>query len=309
MKIVILDRETLGADLDLRVLEKFGEVKSYPKTLPSETAERVKGQNIILTNKVVINRDILENSSDMKLICITATGMNNVDLKSAEEFGIEVKNVAGYSTESVVQHTFATLFYLLENLNYHNSFVKSGEWRESRLFTDVSKPFFELAGKKFGVIGLGTIGKRVGEVAKAFGCEVVYYSTSGKNSSSDFKRVELNELLSTSSVISVHSPLNPQTENLLNYENMQQIKDGSVILNMGRGGIINEEDIAKTIESREILFGLDVTSVEPLPAENPLNRVLQNGKLFITPHIAWTSIEARKKLLEGVVKNIEDFLK
>ncbi len=308
IKIVILDGDTLGNDISLENIKKFGELKIYDKTAPNETMDRVRGFDIVLSNKVVIDREILSNSPDLKLICITATGMNNVDLESAKEFGVEVKNVAGYSTESVVQHTFSTILYLLESLKYHDGFVKSGEWSERQLFTNVSRPFFELSGKRFGIVGLGTIGKRVGAVAEAFGCEVVYYSTSGKNSSGQFKRIELDELLSTCKVISIHSPLNSQTESLLNYENMKNISDGSIVINMGRGGIIDEEAIAKTIEERDILFGLDVTSKEPLPEENPLNRVLQSDKLFITPHIAWTSIEAREKLIEGVATNIEEFL-
>jgi lactate dehydrogenase-like 2-hydroxyacid dehydrogenase len=308
LKLVILDGDTLGEDLDLSLFSQFGEVTIYGKTSPAERIERVADSDIVITNKVVIDRDVMRASPNLKLISITATGMNNVDLEEAKNRGIVVKNVAGYSTESVVQHTFATLLYLLENLNYHDNFVKSGDWRESKLFTNVSKPFFEISGKRFGIIGLGTIGERVGEVAEAFGAEVIYFSTSGKNSSNKFKRVELDELLKTSQIVSIHSPLNERTSGLLNRENINLLQDNSILLNMGRGGIIDERDLAEAIEKQKIYVGLDVTSKEPLPEDNPLSKVLDRENLFITPHIAWTSIEAREKLLAGVIEGIRDFL-
>jgi glycerate dehydrogenase len=310
LKITILDGETLG-EVDFSPLKRFGEVETievFGQTFPEETFNRIVDSDIVITNKVVISRKMMLKASRLQLIYITATGMNNVDLESAREFGITVKNVAGYSTESVVQHTFATLFHLVEKLDFYGNFVKSGEWTKSKLFTNVSKPFMEISGKRFGIIGLGAIGRRVGEVAEAFGCEVVYYSTSNQNNSNRFQKLTLEELLKTSEIISVHAPLNEKTAGLLNSENMKLIKDGSVVLNMGRGGIIDEADLSEVIETRNILVGLDVISKEPIPKENPLYKVLQNENLFITPHIAWTSIEARERLLSAVISGIKDFI-
>jgi lactate dehydrogenase-like 2-hydroxyacid dehydrogenase len=307
-KIVVLDGDTLGKDVDLGFLSKFGDVKIYGRTLPEETAERISDAEIVLTNKVILDREILENAKSLKLIQITATGMNNVDLYSANEFGIAVKNVAGYSTESVVQHTFSVLFYLLGSLKYQDNFVREGAWTNSGIFTNVQNPFWEISGKTFGVIGFGTIGKRVAEVASIFGAKVIYYSTSGKNSSEKFEQVSLKELLEKSDVISIHAPLNDQTKSLLNKDNLHLIANGKVLLNMGRGGIVNEVDIADEVEKRNILFGTDVASTEPLPKENPLQRIMNRSNVFITPHIAWASIEARKKLLQIVERNISNFL-
>jgi lactate dehydrogenase-like 2-hydroxyacid dehydrogenase len=307
LKIVVLDGDTLGEDIDLGVLSQFGETSIYGRTSPQQVEKRIQDCEIVITNKVVLNREVLQNAKQLKLIQITATGINNVDLESAKEFDIEVKNVAGYSTESVVQHTFSTLFYLIGSLGFRNEFVKSGDWTESGLFTNMENPFWEISGKQFGIIGLGTIGQRVGEVAKAFGSEVAYYSTSGKNNSDEFKQMELQELLETSDIISIHAPLNENTKALLNKDNLHFIKDGSVLMNMGRGGIIDEDDLADEVKKRNILVGLDVISTEPISYENPLNKVIENENIFITPHIAWASIEARQRLLNTVIRNIQSF--
>ncbi|BBG64718.1 D-3-phosphoglycerate dehydrogenase [Hydrogenimonas sp.] len=195
MKIVFLDAVTLGEDVDLDVFETFGEVEVYGKTAPEERAARCRDADIIVTNKVVIDREIIDGSPSLKLVCVAATGMNNVDLEYAAQKGIEVKNVAGYSTHSVVQHTFAMLFYLMEKLPYYDNYVKSREWSRSGIFTCIDRPFHELRGKQWGIIGLGTIGKEVAKVAEAFGATVVYYSTSGKNEDPFYPRMELDTLL------------------------------------------------------------------------------------------------------------------
>ena len=308
MKIIILDARTLGDDIDLTVFNRFGEVDSYPSTKPELTGERIKGADIVITNKVVIDKPLMDATPSLKLICVAATGMNNVDLDYAREKGIAVKNVAGYSTESVVQVTFSQVMYLLNQHFYYDSFAKK-EWRNSDIFTNLDRPFYELAGKRWGIIGLGTIGRRVAEVAQAFGCEVVYYSTSGKNTTMDFIRVELDELLTSCHIISVHAPLNPQTQNLIDYEKLSLIRDGGIILNLGRGGIINEADLAKIIDERPVYAGVDVVTKEPIAAGNPLLHVRHKERLTITPHVAWTSIEARNRLLAGIVSNIETFVK
>lgn len=308
MKIAILDRATLGNDVDVSIFEQFGELIVYDMTSEEQTQDRVKDVDIVLTNKVVINSSQMDNSS-MKLICITATGMNNVDLQYAKQKNIAVKNVAGYSSSSVAQVAFSMIFHFVTKLDYYKSYVDNGNWQKSPIFTHIDKPFYELDNKRVGVIGLGDIGRNFAKKAKAFDCEVVYYSTSGKNSNSEYKRVELDELLSTSDIISIHCPLNENTQDLLNYENMSKMKDKAILLNLGRGGIINEEDLAKILDEKEIYVGIDVVSKEPILEDNPLLKVENKQRLLLTPHIGWASIEARTRLLEMVADNIREFLK
>ncbi|MDN5128958.1 D-2-hydroxyacid dehydrogenase [Aliarcobacter butzleri] len=307
MQIVILDRATLGFDIDVNIFSKFGNVTSYDSTKENETAQRVKNADIVLTNKVVIGKNEIDNSN-IKLICITATGMNNVDLEYAKEKNIAVKNVAGYSTSSVVQVGFSMILYFVQKLNYYKKYVDEGNWQKNELFTHIDEPFFELDKKRVGIIGLGEIGRNFAEKAKAFDCEVVYYSTSGKNSNSEYKSISLEELLKTSDIISIHAPLNENTKNLLTYENMKNMKDGAILLNLGRGGIINENDLAKLIDEKEIYCGSDVVSKEPIEESNPLLKVKNKNRLLLTPHIGWASIEARTRLVNMVAKNIEDFI-
>lgn len=309
MNIVILDAKTLGNDIDLSALDQFGKVVRYETTDPSETYERIRNATVVITNKVVINRLHMQRCPLLKLICVAATGMNNVDLDTAAQIGIEVRNVAGYSTQSVVQHTFAMALYLLEKMAYYDKTVKSGDWSRSGLFTDVSRPFFEISGKKWGIIGLGEIGKGVAKVAAAFGAEVSYYSTSGANRNADYPQQSLEALLGSCDIISIHAPLNDATHNLLNASNLSLLKEESILLNLGRGGIINETDLAQELESRNIYAGLDVVEKEPIPTDNPLLQIEAQERLLITPHIAWTSREARVKLLEGIVENIKTFFR
>ena len=309
MEIVFLDAKTLGSDVSLEKIKEFGTLTIYETTLPHQTKERISSADIVITNKVVIDKELMQSAKNLKLICVAATGMNNIDLDAAKEFGIEVKNVAGYSTNSVVQHTFAMLFYLLEHLRYYDEFVKSGAWEQSQIFTNVSRPFYEIKDKKWGIIGLGAIGKEVARVATSFGANVSYYSTSGQNKDASYPHRELDELLLSSDIISIHAPLNEKTKNLLNASNLSLLKEKAILLNLGRGGIINETDLAKIIDEKEIYAGLDVTSKEPLPKSSPLMQIKHKERLFITPHIAWTSIEARKKLIEGIYQNIKEFVR
>ncbi|QHG92010.1 D-2-hydroxyacid dehydrogenase [Sulfurimonas sp. CVO] len=308
MKIVLLDTLTFG-DTDLSAFFELGDVEIFKTTSAEQTQERITNADIIVTNKVVITDEHMQNTPTIKLICVAATGMNNVDLKAAKERGIEVKNVSGYSTDSVIQHTFSMLFYLIGHSKYYDECVKSGEYAKSPIFTDVSKPFFEIKNKKWGIIGLGEIGRGVARVARAFGAEVSYFSTSAQNSSNEFNRVELEELLQTSDIISIHAPLNEKTLNLLGYEQLLICKDGVVVLNLGRGGIIDEDAVAEIIDKKNISFGLDVLSKEPMKQNHPLLNVKNQENLYITPHIAWTSIEARELLIAGVIENIKTFLK
>ena len=307
MKIVILDRATLGFDIDMSIFETLGEVESYDVTNETQTINRVKNADIVITNKVVISKEVMDNSN-LKLICISATGMNNVDLEYAKQKNIQVKNVAGYSSSSVVQLAFSMIFQIVQKLDYYKKYVDEGNWQKSQIFTHIDKPFFELDGKKVGIIGLGDIGRNFAKKASAFDCEVMYFSTSGKNYNSEYKQVSLDELLSTCDIIGIHCPLNENTKDLLNYENMKNIKDGAILLNLGRGGIINEANLAKIIDEKEIYCGIDVVSVEPILEDNPLLKVKNKDRLLLTPHIGWASVEARNRLVQMVAKNIEEFI-
>ncbi len=303
MRIVFLDALTLG-DVNFDRFKKFGDVIIYQTTSPNETLKRVKDADIVVTNKVVINKEVMDNSN-IKFIQIAATGMNNVDLEYAKKKGIIVKNVAGYSTNSVIQHTFALVLSLLNRICYFDKYTRES-YPDSKIFTHIVN-WFEINGKTWGIIGLGEIGRGVANLAKSFGAEVIYYSTSGKNQNSNFKRVDLEELLKTSDIISIHAPLNENTKNLLNKNNLNLIKNGAILVNVGRGGIINEKDLSEILEKKDIFVGLDVFEKEPIDKNNPLLKF--KDKTILTPHVAWTSKEARKKLMDGIYRNIEEFIK
>ena len=304
MKIVLLDALTFG-ETDLSGFDSLGEVTVFQTTSSEQVQERITNCDVIVTNKVVITNQHMADTPTLKLICVAATGMNNVDLNAAKEKNIKVKNVAGYSTDSVIQHTFSMLFYLVGHSRYYDESVKDGSYSKSPIFTDISHPFFEIKGKKWGLIGLGAIGRGVANIAKAFGAEVFYHSTSGRNATDDYKRVTLDELLKTCDIITIHAPLNEQTNNLLDYEQLLTCKDGAVVLNLGRGGIINEDAVAKIVDEKNIYFGLDVLSKEPMVENHPFLSVKNANKLYVTPHIAWASVEARDKLIALVIENIK----
>ena len=306
-KIVVLDGKTLG-NVDYIKLNEFGQVIYYDLTLKDDVADRIKDANIILTNKVVLNRENLKDASQLELICETATGYNNIDIEYARENNIVVTNVNGYSTTTVAQHTFAMLLHLYDNINYFDNFIKSGEYSKSGMFTNLEMPYKDLCGKIWGIVGLGNIGKRVAKIAQAFGARVVYYSTSGKNADSDYARVEFDSLLKQCDIISIHAPLNEKTEGLMNYEAFTKMKKDSVLINVARGPIVVDEDLARAIDE-EIIGGaaLDVFKVEPIPAENPLLKVKNKKRLVLTPHIAWASEEARNRLFTDVLENISAY--
>lgn len=309
MKIVCLDADTLGNDVDLdAVFGKFGEFVSYNMTEANQTVQRLQNADIVLTNKVLITKDVIA-QTNLKLICVTATGVNNIDLEAAKEANIPVKNVAGYSTNSVAQQTFANILAIRNSTSYYENYGKNSDgWAKSPIFVNLDRPIFELSGKRFCVVGLGTIGLEIAKIAQAFGCDVCYYSTSGNNSNSKFKRVSFKEALQCD-IISIHAPLNENTKNLFDANALNQLKDGAMLVNSGRGGIVNEEYMAKLIDEREIYFVTDVLEKEPIRADHPLLKVKNKDRLMITPHIAWASVEARKKLIELSAKNIEDFIK
>ena len=309
MKIVCLEANCLGDDVDLTCLEEFGEVTVYGLSTATETPERVKDAEVIVVNKVPMNTSTLSGAKNLKVICVTATGTNIIDTEYTNARGITVMNVKGYSTEAVVQHTFALLFYVYENLSYYDHFVKSGAYVKNDIFSHFDKKFFELKGKTWGIIGLGEIGRGVAKIAEAFGCNIIYYSTSGKNNDSEYTRVTLDELLSQSDIVSIHAPLNDQTKDLIGAAEFNKMKDTAVLMNLGRGSIVNEADLAKALENDKIAAAaLDVLANEPMAADNPLLRIQDSTKLIITPHIAWAAVETRRRVVEEVCLNMRAYL-
>ena len=308
MKIVFLDRSTLGYDISIEKFNALGEVISYDITTPNETLSRIKDADVVVTNKVVISKEMMQ-QSQLKLICVAATGMNNIDLEFAQQSNIPVKNVAGYSTNSVAQLTFSLVLKFMQHLDFYDNYVKEGNWQKSPIFTNIDRPFHELEGKSWGIIGLGTIGQKVASIASAFDCKVCYYSTSGLNSNPNYEQKSLEALLNSCDIISIHSPLNEKTLNLLNKNNMNLLKEKAIVINVGRGGIINEADLAFMVDSKEIYFGMDVASKEPIEQDSPLLHIKNKERLVLTPHIAWASIEARERLVEGIYNNIVEFSK
>ena len=309
MKVVALERMSIGEDIDLSGFEQFGEFVTYELSTKDQIEERAKGAEVIIINKLPINEETIANLNELKLVVLTATGTDNVDINYCASRGIEVRNVKGYSTSVVVQHTFASLFYVLEKLNYYDNYVKSGEYIKSPIFNHFDEKFWELDGKVWGIVGLGNIGRGVADVAKAFGCKVIYYSTSGRNSNSDYDRVELDELLEQSDIISIHAPLTPETRNLFNRDLFKKMKKSAYLVNMGRGPIVNEEDLVEALNNNEIAgAALDVLCKEPMAEDNPLLKIQDSRKLLITPHIAWASVEARQRLIDLDVENIKSYL-
>jgi glycerate dehydrogenase len=307
MKIVILDALTYG-DTPLAGFESLGEVTIYKTTSAEETCERVKDAEVIVTNKVVINDAVMEAAPSLKLICVAATGTNNIDHEAAARHGIVVKNVAGYSTDAVVQHTFSMLFYLMGHSRYYDEYVKSGSWQKEAVFAHIGPSFSELRGKTWGIIGLGEIGRNVARVASAFGANVCYHSTSGKNENSEYEKTTLSRLIENSDIITIHAPLNSSTENLISHSELLQMKDGAVLLNLGRGGIVDEDALSVIIDVKPIFVGLDVLAKEPMKTAHPLLSIQHPERLYITPHIAWTSREARERLIAATIENIKTFV-
>ena len=308
MKIVFLDVKTIGEDIDLSGYEALGEVVKYDFSTPEQARERTRDADVIILNKVEINEKSIGDADKLKLVCVTATGTNNLDKEYLAERGIAWRNVAGYSTETVAQHTFALLFYLFEKLSYYDDYVKSEKYIGDVSFTHFDHVFHELTGKTWGIIGLGNIGRRVADIAKMFGCHVIYYSTSGKNSQPGYERVEFEELLEKSDIVSVHAPLTDETQGLMDAKAFSKMKESAIFLNLGRGPIVVEKDLADALDNGDIAAaGLDVLSVEPMREDNPLRRIKDSEKLIITPHIAWASVEARTRLMEIILGQIKEF--
>ena len=305
MKIVFLDAATLG-DTSLAPIARLGELVCYPNSTPQEARERVAGCEVLIVNKIKVDRPLLDAAPSLRLVCEAATGVNNIDLDACAERGIPVRNVAGYSTDSVVQQTFMHMLSLLGDAPYFDAKVKSGEYSRSGLFTDVSRPFVEITGKTLGVIGMGTIGQQVARIATAFGMRVIYYSTSGTGHCKDYPSVSLETLLKESDVVSVHAPLNARTSGLIGARELAWMKPSAFLINLGRGGIIDEADLVAAIDAGQIAgTATDVFTSEPIPLDHPFLHARHPERFRFTPHTAWASVEARERLVAIIAENIE----
>ena len=304
MKIVFLDAATMG-DVSFSPISALGELECFQTSDREEALQRAKDAEVLIINKIKVDKELVDAAPKLRLICEAATGVNNIDLEYAASKGIPVRNAVGYSTDSVVQMTFMMILSLVGRCRYFDDFVKSGEYSRSGLFTDVSKMFFELRGKRLGIIGLGNIGGNVAKVGEAFGMNVSYFSTSGTSHSKDYPSVDLDTLMSSSDIISIHAPYNERTAGLVGAEQLRKMKSTAYIVNMGRGGIIDEAALAEAIDGGWIAgAGVDVFTAEPLPADNPLLKVRNRDRLILTPHIGWASIEARERLVAMIADNI-----
>ena len=304
MKIVFLDAATMG-DVSFEPFEQLGEFVSYATSTPQQARERVKDADVVMINKVIVNKELIDAAPSLKLICVAATGVNNIDVDYAASKGIPVRNVAGYSTDSVAQSTFMHILSLAGGAPYFDNSVKSGNYSRSGMFTDPNWNWWELAGKTIGIIGLGNIGKKVAQIAEAFGMKVCYYSTSGTGHCKDYPCLTLEELLKVSDVVSVHAPLNERTLNLLGAKEFAMMKPTAIIVNAGRGAIIVEADLAEAVDNGVIAgAGIDVFVQEPIPEDHPYLKMKHPERMRLTPHVAWASVEARRRLVSMMADNV-----
>ena len=309
MKLVVLERNSVGTDIDMGCLEKFGEVVCYPNTVADNAAERVQDADIVIANKAPMNESTLKNAPNVKLICLFATGFDNVDLAYCKSRGIKVANVVNYCTAAVAQHTLLLAMALSEKLTFYDDYVKSGTYGAQDRFSNFDKPFNELEGKTWGIVGMGGIGHKVAGLATAFGCKVIFYSASGKSTCTEYERVELDRLLRESDILSLHCPLSDRTRGLINKEALSQMKPSAILVNVARGPVVDTQALYEALmEGTIAAAGLDVLEKEPISKDNPLNEIKDSTKLIITPHMSWASTESRERLVAEVAKNIEAFL-
>lgn len=309
MKIAVLERDSVGTDVDVSCFEKFGEVVYYGNTVADTVAERVKDADIIITNKAPLNGTTLKDAPHVKLICLFATGYDNVDLDYCKSRGIKVANVVNYCSTAVAQHTLLLVLALSEKLAFYDDYVKSGAYGAQDRFSNFDRPFTELEGKTWGIVGMGSIGHKVASLAEAFGCKVIFYSASGKSTCTEYQRVEFDTLLQESDILSLHCPLSDRTRGLIDREAFSKMKKTAVLVNVARGPVVNTQDLHDALMEGQIAAaGLDVLEKEPMAKDNPLGEIKDSTKLIITPHMSWASKEARTRLVGEVAKNIQAFL-
>ena len=307
MNIKILDVDTLGDDLDLEPIKKLGEVEVFSLTYAEDVIERIKDAEILILNKVKLNETNLCYAKNLKLICITATGYDNVDIEYCRKHNIAVCNVVGYSTDSVVQLTLSMVYALSTNLYDFDSYVKSGKYTKSGIFNYLKPTFYEMSGKTWGVVGLGNIGMKVARVAREMGCNVIVHK---RTPIDEFECVDIDTLCEKSDIITLHTPLNKDTLHLINKERIEKMKDNVILVNVSRGAVVDEEEITKAVETNKIkALGVDVYSTEPMQENSPYQRILDHNNVIFTPHMAWGAIEARQRCIDEVSLNILAFEK
>lgn len=311
MKIVILERNSVGTDVSVDCISDFGEVTIYRNTVTiEEVKERVKDADIIIANKSPLNEETLKDAPNVKLICEFATGFDNCDLAYCKSRGIQVRNVVDYCTGMVAQHTFALALALSQKLIHYDTYVKSGAYSAQDRFSNFDLPFYELEGKTWGIVGMGNIGRRVAKMAEAFGCKVVFHSITGKSSCTDYPQVDKDTLLAESDFLSLHCPLSDLSRNFIDADALKKMKKTAVLINVARGPVVNNADLYQALMDGEIAAaGLDVVEKEPLEVSNPLSQIKDSTKLIITPHLAWASVEARTRCVQGAYENIAAFMR
>lgn len=309
MKIVACEIDSVGNDIKYDSLANAGETVFYTDKVTEDNAtERLKDAEVLCINKSQITDKILDAAPNLKLICMFATGFDNANVKACKAHGVDVANVKGYSTDSVAQHTFALLFYLLEKLRHYDDFVKSGDYGNQEHFCLLDQPFHELAGQTYGIIGMGNIGRKVAQIATAFGAHVIFYASSGHSDCTDYEQVSLDELLTRSDVISLHCPLTDRTFHLIDEDALSKMKNTAILINVARGAVIDDEALYKAITTGMIgAAGIDVLAKEPISQDNPLSKLYGYDNVAITPHMAWASVEARSRCVEEVAKNIQSY--
>ena len=309
MKIVELDRETLGYDIDTSVLKTIGSFEEHEAADLETTREYIKDADVIIFNKTKMNEELLKDAPNVKLLAITATGFDNIDLEYCKSRGIAAANVKAYSTPAVAQHTFAMALFILEKISYYDEYVKSGKYSSQSGFCNFDEKYNELSGKTWGIIGMGNIGRSVAKIAEAFGCKVIFYSASGNSTCTDYERVDLDTLLKESDVLSIHCPLSDRTRNLINRDTLKLMKKSAILINVARGPVVNDADLAEALNNGTIAgAGIDVLGVEPMEKDNPLGLIKDSRKLLITPHMAWASVESRQRCFDEVLLNIKAFI-
>lgn len=309
MKLVVLERNSIGTDVDVSCFERFGEVTYYPNTVADNTAERVTEADVIIANKAPLNESTLKDAPNVKLICLFATGFDNVDVTYCKNRGIKVANVVNYCTPAVAQHTLLLALALVEKLAFYDDYVKSGAYGAQDRFSNFDRPFHDLNGMTWGIVGMGNIGRKVAALAQAFGCKVIFYSASGKSTCTEYERVELDTLLKESDILSLHCPLSDRTKGLINKDAFAKMKETAILINVARGPVVDTQALYEALINHQIAAaGLDVLEKEPIAPDNPLIQIQDSTRLIITPHMSWGSIESRNCLLGEVMKNIEAFL-
>lgn len=311
MKIVILERNSVGTDVSVDCISDFGEVTIYRNTVTvEEVRERVKDADIVIANKSPLNEETLKDAPNVKLICEFATGFDNCDLAYCKSRGIKVTNVVDYCTGMVAQHTFTLALALSQKLFHYDTYVKSGEYSAQDRFSNFDLPFLELEGKTWGIVGMGNIGRRVAKIATAFGCRVIFHSVTGKSTVTDYPQVDKDTLLAESDFLSLHCPLSDISKNFIDADALKKMKKTAILINVARGKVVDNAALYEALVNGEIAAaGLDVVENEPLELNNPLSKLKDSNQLIITPHLAWASVEARTRCVQGAYENIAAFLR